>query len=84
LASLSPTNRALAQFVGLPESRRYPIMFVLGFNLPGGKAIKHPDGKVERRPWVIGIGIGWSRSDFTRVIKSAENRGEGSGARKSS
>ena len=52
-------------------------MFVFGFNLPYGKSVTHPDGKEERPPWVIGIGIGWSHSDFIRVIKGADqNTGE--------
>jgi len=44
-------------------------MFVFGFNLPFGKAIRRPDGKEERPPHIIGLGVGWSRGDFTRVMK---------------
>lgn len=44
-------------------------MFILGFNLPCGKSVRRTDGKVERPPRVIGIGIGWSRTEFTRVMK---------------
>lgn len=44
-------------------------MFILGFNLPFGKSVRRADGKVERPPRVIGIGIGWTRSEFTRVMK---------------
>ncbi len=50
-------------------------MFVLGFNLPYGNSVVHPDGKEERPPSVIGIGIGWSRSDFTRVMKDTDQNG---------
>jgi hypothetical protein len=52
-------------------------MIVLGFNLPYGKSVKRPDGKEERPPWIIGVGIGWSTSDFIRVSKGADQkRGE--------
>lgn len=44
-------------------------MFIFGFNLSCGKAISHPGGKMERLPRAIGIGIGWTRSEFTRVMK---------------
>ena len=46
-------------------------MFVFGFNLPYGQSVVRPDGKEERPPSVIGLGIGWSPSDFIRVMKDA-------------
>ena len=47
-------------------------MFVFGFNLPYGKSVARPEGKEERPPRVIGIGVGWSRSDFIRVMKGTD------------
>lgn len=44
-------------------------MFIFGFNFPFGKSIRRPDGKEERPPRVIGLGIGWTRSEFVRVMK---------------
>jgi len=44
-------------------------MIVIGFNLPLGKAIRRPGEKEERPARIMGLGIGWSRADFTRVMK---------------
>ena len=47
-------------------------MLVLGFNLPFGKKVVRPDGKEERPRYVIGLGLAWSRGDFTRVMKRSD------------
>jgi len=52
-------------------------MFVFGFNLPFGKSVIRPDGKEERPTRVIGLGIGWSRSEFIRVMKSPDQSSQG-------
>lgn len=47
-------------------------MLVFGFNLSFGKSVMHSDSKEERPPRIIGLGIGWSRSEFIRVVKSRD------------
>jgi hypothetical protein len=44
-------------------------MIVFGSNIPIGKGVEHSNGKTEKPPWIIGLGVGLTRSDFQRVEK---------------